>query len=117
MGSQLGLCLLGSSTGCCRVRRLALDPKAFFLLNLALAFYNAGTIWADEIDIFPIVGAARSEEFPSRATGPLAQNFPIGSLRPWASRCSAVSSSSGILPGTHRLGHWRSSSAPDALDR
>ncbi len=35
-----------------RLRRLLLDPKVFLLLNLALAFYNAGTIWAHEIDIF-----------------------------------------------------------------
>jgi hypothetical protein len=26
--------------------------KAFLLLNLALAFYNIGTIWAHEVDIF-----------------------------------------------------------------
>ena len=29
-----------------------LDRKVFLLLNLALAFYNAGAIWAHEIDIF-----------------------------------------------------------------
>jgi hypothetical protein len=29
-----------------------LDAKVFLLLNLAIAFYNAGTIWAHEIDIF-----------------------------------------------------------------
>jgi hypothetical protein len=29
-----------------------LDSKVFLLLNLALAFYNVGTIWAREIDIF-----------------------------------------------------------------
>jgi hypothetical protein len=27
--------------------------KAFFLLNLALGFYNVGTIWAHQLDIFP----------------------------------------------------------------
>jgi hypothetical protein len=31
---------------------MRLDPPAFLLLNLSLAFYNAGTIWAHEIDIF-----------------------------------------------------------------
>src|SRR5215469_16745159 len=29
-----------------------MNPTVFLLLNLALAFYNAGTIWAHEIDIF-----------------------------------------------------------------
>jgi hypothetical protein len=29
-----------------------MGPTGFFLLNLALAFYNAGTIWAHEVDIF-----------------------------------------------------------------
>ncbi|HEY3887003.1 MAG TPA: hypothetical protein VGL73_00405 [Caulobacteraceae bacterium] len=29
-----------------------MNPTAFLLLNLALAFYNVGTIWAHEIDIF-----------------------------------------------------------------
>jgi hypothetical protein len=30
----------------------ALDAGGFLLLNLALAFYNVGTIWAHEVDIF-----------------------------------------------------------------
>ena len=29
-----------------------LDATAFLLLNLALAFYNVGIIWAHEVDIF-----------------------------------------------------------------
>lgn len=29
-----------------------MNPKSFLLLNLALAFYNAGAIWAHEVDIF-----------------------------------------------------------------
>jgi len=29
-----------------------MNPNVFLLLNLALGFYNAGTIWAHEIDIF-----------------------------------------------------------------
>jgi hypothetical protein len=29
-----------------------MNPKAFLLLNLSLAFYNVGTIWAHEVDIF-----------------------------------------------------------------
>jgi len=31
---------------------MRVDPPAFLLLNLSLAFYNVGTIWAHEIDIF-----------------------------------------------------------------
>jgi hypothetical protein len=37
-----------------------MNPLAFLLLNLALGFYNVGTIWAMEIDIFrswKLVGA------------------------------------------------------------
>jgi hypothetical protein len=29
-----------------------MNARAFLLLNVALAFYNVGTIWAHEIDIF-----------------------------------------------------------------
>src|SRR5579863_881454 len=29
-----------------------MSPRTFLLLNLALAFFNVGTIWAHEIDIF-----------------------------------------------------------------
>jgi hypothetical protein len=29
-----------------------MTPSTFLLLNLAVAFYNVGTIWAHEIDIF-----------------------------------------------------------------
>ncbi len=29
-----------------------MNPKLFLLFNLALAFYNVGTIWAHEVDIF-----------------------------------------------------------------
>jgi hypothetical protein len=29
-----------------------MNPSAFLLLNVALAFYNVGTIWAHEVDIF-----------------------------------------------------------------
>ena len=37
-----------------------MNPATFLLLNLALAFYNAETIWAHEVDIFrswKLVGA------------------------------------------------------------
>ena len=29
-----------------------MNPSVFLLLNVALAFYNVGTIWAHEVDIF-----------------------------------------------------------------
>jgi hypothetical protein len=29
-----------------------MNPATFLVLNLALAFYNVGTIWAHEVDIF-----------------------------------------------------------------
>ncbi len=29
-----------------------MSPSTYLLLNLALAFYNTGTIWAHEVDIF-----------------------------------------------------------------
>jgi hypothetical protein len=29
-----------------------MNPEVFLLLNLAVAFYNVGTIWAHEVDIF-----------------------------------------------------------------
>jgi hypothetical protein len=29
-----------------------MTPEVFLLLNLVLAFYNVGTIWAHEVDIF-----------------------------------------------------------------
>jgi hypothetical protein len=29
-----------------------MNASVFLLLNLALAFYNVGTIWAIEVDIF-----------------------------------------------------------------
>ena len=31
---------------------MIIDPALLLVLNLALAFYNVGTIWAHEIDIF-----------------------------------------------------------------
>jgi hypothetical protein len=39
------------------------DTKIFLLLNLALAFYNTGTIWAIEVDIFRTWKIAGRPEF------------------------------------------------------
>jgi hypothetical protein len=38
-------------------------PTVFLLLNLALAFYNVGTIWAHEVDIFRSWRMVRPEAF------------------------------------------------------
>jgi hypothetical protein len=55
-----------NAPSCCPpARYFAVNPKAFLLLNLALAFYNVGTIWAHEIDIFrswKFVDATRFQE-------------------------------------------------------
>jgi hypothetical protein len=37
---------------CSKAEWLGMNPNAFLLLNLAFGFYNVGTIWAHEIDIF-----------------------------------------------------------------
>jgi hypothetical protein len=34
------------------VRREDMSSAAFLLFNVALAFYNVGTVWAHELDIF-----------------------------------------------------------------
>jgi hypothetical protein len=49
-----------------------LDPKVFLLLNLALAFYNAGTIWAHEIDIFRSWKLLDPRNFHAVLLGPVA---------------------------------------------
>ena len=40
-----------------------MSPRLFLLLNLALAFYNTGTIWAHEVDIFPSWRLAAKDRF------------------------------------------------------
>ena len=40
-----------------------MNPNVFFLLNLALAFYNVGTIWAHEVDIFRSWKLVNGEDF------------------------------------------------------
>src|SRR5256885_4865101 len=44
---------------------MTVDPAIFLLLNLALAFYNVGTIWAHEIDIFRSWKFVNAESFRS----------------------------------------------------
>ena len=40
-----------------------MGPGAFLLFNLALAFYNVGTIWAHEVDIFRSWRLMSAEDF------------------------------------------------------
>lgn len=42
-----------------------MSPRAFLLLNLALAFYNVGTIWAHEVDIFRSWRLVDASAFPT----------------------------------------------------
>jgi hypothetical protein len=39
------------------------SPTTFLILNLALAFYNVGTIWAHEVDIFRTWKLVDSRDF------------------------------------------------------
>ena len=41
-----------------------MNPRIFLLLNLALAFYNIGTIWAHEVDIFRAWRLLDAASFP-----------------------------------------------------
>jgi len=45
------------------VRAMIIDPALLLVLNLALAFYNVGTIWAHEIDIFRSWRLVKVESF------------------------------------------------------
>src|SRR5271166_3966474 len=42
---------------------MTVDPAVLLLLNVALAFYNVGTIWAHEIDIFRSWSLLSPEDF------------------------------------------------------
>jgi hypothetical protein len=46
-----------------------MDAKLFLLLNLALGFYNAGTIWAHEVDIFRSWRLVGRDVFPRVQAG------------------------------------------------
>ena len=54
-----------------------MNPSAFLLLNLALGFYNVGTIWAHEIDIF------RSWKLLDRSSFHEVQRVHWSKLRYW----------------------------------
>jgi hypothetical protein len=42
---------------------VALEPGALLLATLAIAFYNVGTIWAHEVDIFRTWRLVSKEDF------------------------------------------------------
>ena len=54
-----------------------MNPGRFLLLNLALAFYHVGTIWAHEVDIFRSWRLLDADTFRrvKRCTG---TSFPTG---------------------------------------
>ena len=45
-----------------------MTPNVFLLLNLVLAFYNVGTIWTHEVDIFRTWKLINPEDFPKVQT-------------------------------------------------
>jgi hypothetical protein len=45
-----------------------MTPTGFLLLNLILAFYNVGTIWAHEVDIFRTWKLIDAKDFPKVQT-------------------------------------------------
>jgi hypothetical protein len=57
---------------------------ASLLANLALAFYNAGTIWAHEIDIFRSLALVSPGDF-HRIQRAHWRKLPTGSLYQWDS--------------------------------
>jgi hypothetical protein len=83
-----------------------MPPRAFLLLNLALAFYNVGTIWAHEVDIFRswrLVGptefhrvqAVHWRKLPYWVLGPVGLALAAALALPWAAP-----------PGAPRWGAW-----------
>jgi hypothetical protein len=108
--------------------------KTFLLLNLALGFYNVGTIWAHEIDIFrswQLVGPAFHQiqeahwrKLPYWALAPVAVAF-FGSIallwyHPARSPASAIGGvfacqlASAILTALY-WGRWQAALSRDPL--
>jgi hypothetical protein len=110
------------------------EMKAFLLLNVALAFYNVGTIWAHELDIFPtwrLVGphfrdvqAAHWRKLPYWVLGPAAAAF-AGSMalfwyHPPKSPAWAIAGAFGCQAASLVLtalywGRWQSALSRDPL--
>jgi hypothetical protein len=59
-----------------------MNPATFLLLNLALAFYNVGTIWAHEVDIFRTWKLVDPDAFP-RVQAPTGVSSHVESFCPW----------------------------------
>ena len=71
-----------------------MSPTRFLVLNLALAFYNVGTIWAHEVDIFRTwrlvdrgsfhrIQAAHWRRLPYWVFGPVALEFVGSTVLIW----------------------------------
>jgi hypothetical protein len=59
-----------------------MSPPVFLTLNLAVAFYNVGTIWANHLDIFPTWRLVGRKEFP-RIHQAHWKKLPYWVLLPW----------------------------------
>jgi hypothetical protein len=112
-----------------------MNPPAFLLLNLALAFYNVGTIWAHEVDIFRSwklvpsdafhnVQAVHWRKIPYWVLAPiaLARAGSVGLLwyHPLNSPLWAMWSALGCQIASHSLtavfwGRWQAKLAKDPL--
>ena len=83
-----------------------MNEKVLLLLNLALAFYNVGTIWAHEVDIF------RSWKLVSTADFPRLQRAHWRKLPYWVLAPVALSFTGSIAlvawhpPGSPRWAIW-----------
>jgi hypothetical protein len=111
------------------------EPWSFLLLNLALAFYNVGTIWAHEVDIFRSwklvppeafhrIQAAHWHKLPYWVLLPAGLAW-VGSIaliwyRPSSSPVWAVWCALGFLTASHALtallwGQWQAKLSKDQL--
>ena len=112
-----------------------MNPSVFLLLNVALAFYNVGTIWAHEVDIFRSwkliapesfhrVQAVHWRKLPYWVLLPVGLGL-IGSIsliwyRPgnspeWAPWCSAGCQIASLALTTLLWGRWQAKLSKDPL--
>jgi len=80
------------------------NPKVFLLLNVALAFYLVGAIWAMEVDIFRSWKLVGATDFPT-VQAVHWRKLPYWVFaRRWGWRSSIPLSSSGITLPSRLLG-------------
>jgi hypothetical protein len=110
-----------------------MTASSFLLLNLALAFYNVGTIWAHEIDIFRAWALVDGKDFheiqkvhwhklPYWILLPVSIAFaglialfwyhPVGMPMGWASAAFAMLSASNLLTAAF-WGPWQAKLSHD----